>query len=86
MAFASLKHSDLDVILKSVQTSIEPYITSPHTINFKDYRSMVAEQVEVLFPLFSCDEFRPDFFLLIDLREIFFRSRVRGTKEKKKKR
>ena len=24
---------------------------------------MVAEQVEVLVPLFSCDEFRPDFFI-----------------------
>ena len=24
---------------------------------------MVAEQVEVLVPLFFCDEFRPDFFI-----------------------
>ena len=29
---------------------------------------MVAEQVEVLVPLFSCDKFRPDFF--IDLRTL----------------
>ena len=26
-------------------------------MSFKDYRSMGAEQVEVLVPLFSCDEF-----------------------------
>ena len=44
---------------------------------------MVAEQVEVLVPLFSCDKFRPDFFLIYGT--FFFSSRVEGTKKINKK-